>query len=227
MELQTTHGQQLTQIQYSPKQIELGKQVRRLSLAGNPSFPIPDAFIIDYIQNIEEQAPDITPAILQKIVNKMLTGKLPYDVNKGIRNIFEGIETYKKYRIRFKIYDTENDVGKEVNEDSELHNYDKSIWIAFDGGYSLSSPTVPTIQNFGFTVFDEDTIRSRKEYLEHLEGAEPISFVKWWHEFTAKREAYRQRMEAQAQERLERVNSEAERRKKELSDKLARKSIDW
>lgn len=201
--------------------------LRYLSLAGNPGFPIANIMLAEYSIFLSEHAPEITPAILKKVVDRMLTGKLPYDPNKGVRNIFENFESYKKSRIRFKIYDTDNDVEKEVNEDSELHLFDKSIWIAFDGGYSLSPETITAIRNFGFTLFDTDTMRNRKTYLENLEAAEPKPFVTWWQEFTAKREAHIKKIDAQEQERLERVNSEAERLKKELSDKLARKSIDW
>lgn len=164
MEVQTTNGQPLTQIQYSPNQVALGKQVRRLSLAGNPSFPIPDAFIIDYIQNIEEQAPDITPAILQKIVNKMLTGKLPYDVNKGIRNIFEGYEAYKDDVEHYHIVNVNTGYKLDVSKDNDLEKYDKDVWMLLyikqHGRKVLSQADHP------FERIDENIWEMRERYLD-------------------------------------------------------------
>ncbi len=226
MELQTTNGQPLTQIQYSPNQVALGKQVRRLSLAGNPSFPIPDTFIIDFIKAIEEHAPDLTPAILKKIVDRMLTGKLPYDVNKGIRNIFEGFDSYKKSRIRFWIYDTASDTPKEVSEDDDLHQFDKDIWIAFDNNYSISPETVKAIKNFGFTFFDADTMRRRKDYLENLNATECMPFRKWWEDFQAKREAHRKQVEQDGDEWRRNVIEDAERHQKQFSARFPTKFTD-
>lgn len=182
MELQTTNGQPITQIQYSPNQVALGKQVRRLSLAGNPSFPIPDAFIIDYIQTIEEQAPDITPSILQKMVNMMLTGKLPYDVNKGIRNIFEGFTEYLKHRASIDIFNVNTGEAAETHEDNNNEKADKSEWFVYDG-YHLNgrSGKIALGERWGFKAIAWEDVRARGRYLKRCseKNIKPLSYTEW------------------------------------------------
>lgn len=182
MELQIAKAQMPTQTQYSPNQVALGQQVRRLSLAGNPSFPIPDAFIIDYIQVIEEQAPDITPSILQKIVNMMLTGKLPYDVNKGIRNVFEGYDKYKEQRVVFDVFNVITGEATKAHEDSKNEKADKSEWFVFDS-YTLGGETEKTImgERLGFKPLPWRTVRERRSYLERCaeRNITPTPFAQW------------------------------------------------
>lgn len=205
MELQTTNGQTLTQIQYSPNQVALGKQVRRLSLAGNPSFPIPDAFIIDYIQTIEEQAPDITPSILQKMVNMMLTGKLPYDVNKGIRNIFEGFETYKEIRRHYYLANVET--GKEdfATEDTDFNLIDKTVWKLRKLKRDKQWFGIESYQGNDFETIDEDTWYRRQRNIRNCQEGHATQepFADWLECMTKVWEKHKEDEEKRQQERKE------------------------
>jgi hypothetical protein len=129
MALTTTRQEGAIQTASSLNTQALGRVIRQLSLAGNSSFPLSDDVIIAYIEKVQELAPDITPTLLQKLVNKMITGELLYDANKGLRNIFDAFAEHKRTRNRYILQNETTGEMIDITEDDDATHFDPAEWV--------------------------------------------------------------------------------------------------
>lgn len=58
------------------------------------AFPISDAQIIDWAKTFSEVAPNLTPAIMHQLINRMKVGTEEFDSRLGVQNIFNA---YRKF----------------------------------------------------------------------------------------------------------------------------------
>lgn len=190
MELQTTNGQTNMQTIHShnnlpaltKEQKALANEARALTLAGNPSFPIPNIMLAEYAIVISEEAPGLTPAILKKMCRMMMTGKLPYNPNDGIRNIFEGFTEYLKHRASIDIFNVNTGEAAKTHEDNNNEKADKSEWFVYDD-YQLNgrSGKIALGERWGFKAIAWEDVRARGRYLKRCseKNIKPLSYTEW------------------------------------------------
>lgn len=89
MELATTSQQEKNlSTEVKSKEIELGKIVYNINLI--LSYPLNDFQITDWAKCINRFLPNIKNETLQQIIDLYILGKLEYNNNIGIQNIFKG-----------------------------------------------------------------------------------------------------------------------------------------
>ena len=62
-------------------------------------IPLSDCFLNEWALSIDELEPEITPEILECIINKFINNEIKYDFDKGIQNIFKGFNIYVDTKI--------------------------------------------------------------------------------------------------------------------------------
>jgi len=63
------------------------------------TYPITDGMLEIWASSIQKLKPEITPAVLTEIIDQMKLGKINYDPQKGIQNIFYGYDRLKSIKL--------------------------------------------------------------------------------------------------------------------------------
>jgi hypothetical protein len=75
----------------NPKEIQIGEIVFDMNLFR--SYPLSDNQIIDYAKYINRVMPDLELKYLRAVIDGMLQGKIEYNHNNGIQNIFKALKS--------------------------------------------------------------------------------------------------------------------------------------
>lgn len=70
-----------------PSWLPIAKELVHINLL--VAYPVSDAMLEIWAKTIEELAPDLTPEILRKLINRYKLGELEYDTKSGIQNILK------------------------------------------------------------------------------------------------------------------------------------------
>jgi hypothetical protein len=92
MDKQLQGNQQLANITINEELVKALYHVNYLT-----PYAISDTMLEGWANSIQELNPNITPAILKKIIDKMKMGEIEFDNKKGIQNIFKG---YKQFQLK-------------------------------------------------------------------------------------------------------------------------------
>lgn len=76
------------------QQMELGKIIYKMNLFY--SYPLSDEKISEWVKEIDRLNPDLDVELLSEAMDRLITGRVDFNHNIGIINIFNALESFER-----------------------------------------------------------------------------------------------------------------------------------